>query len=220
LRDAQLRAYGRFVTTPPETEPPATEALPLRDRKKLATRQALSDAALRLALERGVENVRVEDIAAAAGVSPRTYNNYFSSRAEAICVADGAERALRLAAALRERPADEALFDAVRAVVDEHITRAALSKKHLRILLSAPALQGEHLKVAVLMERALAEAIADRLGVDGGRDLRPRVLAGAVLAAIRAAREHWLRSTTRAAYSKVVLDALDCLAPAFGAASC
>src|SRR5258708_8577472 len=84
----------------------------LRARKKLATREALSRAALRLALERGLENVRVEDIAAAAGVSPRTYNNYFSSREEAIC-ALRSERADRIAAALRARPAGEPLRDAV-----------------------------------------------------------------------------------------------------------
>ena len=52
----------------------------MRERKKLATRKALSAAALRLAREHGPQNVRVDDIAEAAGVSPRTYNNYFSSR--------------------------------------------------------------------------------------------------------------------------------------------
>lgn len=39
---------------------------------------------MRLALEHGPQNVRVEDIAEAAGVAPRTYNNYFSSRGQAI----------------------------------------------------------------------------------------------------------------------------------------
>jgi hypothetical protein len=56
----------------------------LRERKKQATREALREAALLLALERGPDNVRVDDIADAAGVSPRTYNNYFSSREQAI----------------------------------------------------------------------------------------------------------------------------------------
>ena len=64
----------------------------MRERKKLATRQALSAAALRLAREHGPQNVRVDDIAEAAGVSPRTYNNYFSSREQAIVVALAAER--------------------------------------------------------------------------------------------------------------------------------
>jgi AcrR family transcriptional regulator len=56
----------------------------LRERKKQQTREALSWAALRLAIDRGLGNVLVEDIAAEAGVSPRTFNNYFSSKAEAI----------------------------------------------------------------------------------------------------------------------------------------
>jgi len=42
-------------------------------------------AALRLAVERGLENVTVEDITAEAGVSLRTFGNYFSSKYEAIC---------------------------------------------------------------------------------------------------------------------------------------
>jgi hypothetical protein len=47
----------------------------LRERKKLATRQALGAAAMQLAVERGLENVLVEDIAAAGDGSPRTCNN-------------------------------------------------------------------------------------------------------------------------------------------------
>ncbi len=85
----------------------------LRERKKLATRQALSAAAMRLALEQGFDNVRVEDIAEAAGVSPRTFNNYFSSREEAIVAARTAQ-VERMAQALLARPAEESLLEALR----------------------------------------------------------------------------------------------------------
>src|SRR2546430_11883605 len=83
----------------------------LRARKKRATRKALRDAALRLALERGPGNVRVDDIAEAAGVSPRTYNNYFSSREQAIVAAVTAEREARIAAAAAAPPASPRLAE-------------------------------------------------------------------------------------------------------------
>ena len=58
----------------------------LRERKKLAVRRALSSAAIRLAVERGLENIlTIEDITAEADVSVRTFGNYFSGKYEAIC---------------------------------------------------------------------------------------------------------------------------------------
>src|SRR5437870_12413177 len=89
------------------------ESRGVRERKKQATREALRAAALRLALERGPDNVRVDDIAEAAGVSPRTYNNYFSSREQAIVAAVTAEREARIAAAVTAMPAGVRLADAI-----------------------------------------------------------------------------------------------------------
>src|ERR1700722_18259434 len=80
----------------------------LRERKKLAVRRALSSAAVRLAVERGLENVSIEDITAEADVSVRTFGNYFSSKYEAIC-ATGTDRARRIGAELLARPAGEPL---------------------------------------------------------------------------------------------------------------
>ncbi len=141
----------------------------LRERKKLATRQALSWAAMRLAVENGLANVLVEDIAAAAGVSPRTYNNYFASKEAAIC-AIVADRAVLVRTVLAGRPAGEPLADAVLAAVmapydlpgdpdRDWVTRT-------RLVLAEPALRGEFLKAMIAMERALAEGIAQRLGTD------------------------------------------------------
>ncbi len=84
----------------------------LRERKKLAVRQALGSAALRLAVERGLENVTVEDITAEADVSLRTFGNYFSSKYEAIC-AIGTDRARRIGAELLARPPGEPLWEAI-----------------------------------------------------------------------------------------------------------
>ncbi|QFU93415.1 TetR/AcrR family transcriptional regulator [Amycolatopsis sp. YIM 10] len=165
-----------------------TERDGLRERKKAATREALSAAALRLALERGPENVRVDDIAEAAGVSPRTYNNYFSSREQAIVAAIASERALRIGAALRARPADEPLAEAVvEAVVEQHTEP---SGDALTLITSAPALRAEFIETVASIESPLAAAIAERLGRDEG--LATAVLAAAVTAAARVAVEQWV----------------------------
>src|SRR5260370_30691485 len=94
----------------------------LRERKKVATRHALGVAAMRLAMARGLENVLVEDIAEAAGVSARTFNNYFASKYEAIC-ALGFDRAMRIGSALSERPGRQPIWQALTsAVMSEYRT--------------------------------------------------------------------------------------------------
>ena len=153
----------------------------MRERKKLATREALSAAALRLALEHGPQNVRVDDIAEAAGVSPRTYNNYFSSREQAIVVALAAERGQHVAAALRQRPADEPLEHAVvGALIEQYSEAGEPDREALALITSAPALQAEFLDTIAAIERPLAGAIADRTGArDGRTPTGARVLTGA-----------------------------------------
>ena len=169
----------------------------LRERKKLATRQALSHAALQLALERGWGNVVREDIAAAAGVSVRTFNNYFSTKEEAV-VSLAVARAGRIAAALRARPAAEPLAAAVVEAFDGQYAGAdqadAQWAARIRLIVSAPELRAEYLKALAAMERSLAEAVAERLGTDLERDLYPHVLAAAVYSAERVAVTRWLES--------------------------
>jgi AcrR family transcriptional regulator len=167
----------------------------LRERKKMATRVALSEVALRLTVERGLDRVRVEDIAAEAGVSPRTFNNYFSSKEEAI-VTSGVDRAAGVQAALRARPADEPLWQAVSYTVaemfpgDDDPDRAWVAK--VQLIKATPALMAERLKSDASLERALAEVIAERTGTGSERDLYPRLAAAAIVATVRAALDYWL----------------------------
>jgi AcrR family transcriptional regulator len=169
----------------------------LRERKKQQTLEALSWAALRLAVERGFGQVLVEDIAAEAGVSPRTFNNYFSSKAEAIAWRQ-LNRAREMAGLLRERPAGEPLWESIMAVQLHH----AGAEHHepdpqwtagVRLMLTNPALFGEYLKANAAAEKELAAAIAERTGTEP-TDMYPRLVAAATGAAQRVATDQWLHA--------------------------
>lgn len=191
----------------------ATADLGLRERKKRATREALSTAALRLALEHGLDNLRVEDIAAAAGVSPRTYNNYFSSREEAIC-ALRFERARHMGDALRQRPARESLDRAIVAAMTEANGETEPDEKAMRMIMGSPTLRAEFMKNIAQIERPLIVAIAERTGTDPDGDLFPRLMASTVFSAVRTATEHWLLlHRPRPPYSHVLRDSLVLVTP-------
>jgi len=76
------------TTAAPE---PVTAPCTLRERKKQQTRQALHDAALTLVSEHGLDGVTVEQICSDADVSPRTFFNYFTSKAHAALGLDTVE---------------------------------------------------------------------------------------------------------------------------------
>jgi AcrR family transcriptional regulator len=167
----------------------------LRERKKLETKQALAFTAMQLAVERGLENVRVQDITDEVNVSRRTFTNYFSSKEEAIASLN-ADRFARAAEALRDRPAGEPLIDSLAEVFAAQFEAAAGMNRErarqIRMMMTSPALQGEALKAMGQAEGPLAKVIAERTGADPHGDLYPHVLAAAVMAAVRAATAHWM----------------------------
>lgn len=188
----------------------------LRERKKQQTRQALSWTALRLSVERGLENVRVEDIAAEAGVSPRTFNNYFSGKHEAI-VSRHVDRVRQAADALRTRPPGEPLWEAVPHALLQRFGREDHRPDPewtagVRLLLAEPALQAEFLRGSAEAETEFAVAVAERTGTDPARDLYPSVVAGAVYAAVRAAMDRWLTADPPVPIPQLLREALQLLA--------
>jgi AcrR family transcriptional regulator len=190
----------------------------LRERKKLAVRRALGSAAIRLAVERGLENVTIEDITAEADVSLRTFGNYFSSKYEAIC-ALGTDRARRIGAELLARPAREPLWEALVNAVLAHYEGAdrapdAELLAGLKLVMTAPAIRGEYLQVTSEMQETLAEAIAARTGTDMEQDMYPQMLAGAVTAAAQVAVRRWAAADPPVPLRPLLRRALDQLAAA------
>ncbi|MDT0319684.1 TetR/AcrR family transcriptional regulator [Streptomyces millisiae] len=202
--------------------PDADAPLGLRERKKRETRVALSRATIRLCVERGWENVTVEDIAAVANVSVRTFRNYFSGKAEAIA-ASHVERMLRIADELRARPATEPLWDAITGVVlaefggpaepaGAESPQARRWRDGVRLMLAEPALQGEIVKANAAAQGAFAEAVAERIGSDPAHDVYPKLVAAVVGAASSVAVEHSLTAEPPTAVGPVLAEMLERLA--------
>ena len=193
---------------------PVASRLGLRERKKLRTRQDIADAAIRLAAERGLDHVTVDQIAAAAEVAPRTFFRYFDSKEDAL-LADHPERLALLRVALQERPAGEGPLTAVRAAILEIAgdleDHRELMLCKARLMEDNPNLRGRSLEMMGELERTIAEALATRMGVDSERDLRPYVIAGAVATAMRVAVDRWVATDGVGDLREVVVEALDLL---------
>jgi AcrR family transcriptional regulator len=142
------------------------ETMGRRERKKAATRQALADAALRLFLERGYDQVSIKDIAEAADVSTTTLFKHFSGK-EALLFDEDAEQEAALVAAVRERPAGQSIPAALR----DHVLRVKVHTAgdpgfagFLRLVEGTPALREHAHRMWMRHETALSRAVAEDIG--------------------------------------------------------
>ncbi|RSM90849.1 TetR/AcrR family transcriptional regulator [Kibdelosporangium aridum] len=169
----------------------------LRERKKLETRAKLVKIALQLAAERGLENVTVDDIAAEAGVSARTFFNYFPSKEDAVMHPDpdpvGQTR--KIAAELLSAPAELSPMQAVTLAMrpyidrfddqrDEWLTRIAIIERDPGLMVRMFATHKES-------EQIIVDAIAQRTGLDASADFYPLLLFKVVGGAMQAATQRW-----------------------------
>jgi len=164
-----------------------------RGRPPGTSARELELVSLRLFSEHGFEETTVERIAAAAGVSKRTFFRYFDSKADVLWHAfDGEVRALR--AAFAAVPGDTPLMEAIRQVVVGVNQYRAEDVPELRTRMNliglVPALQASAAHHYDAWERAVSEFAAHRLGQPAG-SLYPLDIGRATLAVCRSAYDRW-----------------------------
>lgn len=169
-------------------------AIGLRERKKLETYRALAAAARELTMERGLDAVTVEEIAASADVSMRTFFNYFACKEEAIAGIEPSALA-EMADRLLERPAEETPLAALVAVLvteaggAERVARQSVLKTEL--VRRYPSLLPRYLASLVDLEHVLVAALAARLRVDPALDPYPTVVVSATVNVLRSTLAWW-----------------------------
>lgn len=179
-----------------------------RERKKRETRDALMAAALRLAVEKGPDNVTVEEISEAADVSVRTFFNYFSHKEHAILGRDPDDLALALRR-VREAPDGESPLTTMRAIIsrvlddleDIENKQTALSQR-MRLISESPNLLAQFVVLGTEDERELGEALAERMGEPPG-SARPLLIAAGTTMAVRVAMLQRKRGSDRSVRSLV-----------------
>ena len=164
-----------------------SETSGLRERKKAETRAAIGQAVLLLALQRGLDDVTTEQIAAQADVSVRTFHNYFGSKEEALTEAWRTELDVHIQA-LRERPAGEPILDSLEAVMIAIVARMSARPRDgatvadlLRTSVALPRQRSVLLDEAM---RLVTAVVAERTATDAATDLYPHLVTVAAISAV------------------------------------
>lgn len=190
----------------------------LRERKKAATREAVHRAALRLTVEHGLDQVTVEAVADAAGISRRTFSNYFATKEDAVLW--GEERQIKaLVQALRDRPAGEPPWTALHRALLELFPDSATDREtalRTRLALRHPSLLARMLGNHAALEADLTAAIAERdPSPTPETPLQSRVLATAFLSSLRIAMHLWVESDLSREPRELIGEIMDRMARPF-----
>ncbi|MET0132955.1 MAG: TetR family transcriptional regulator [Kibdelosporangium sp.] len=191
--------------------------LGLRERKKLETRRALLKAAVRLAYERGLEHVTVDDIAAEAGVSARTFFNYFASKEDAVLQPDDdpLEQMRQFAKGLVDAPAElsplHAFAHVMRPFAERVDNEAEEWLARVSIIERDPSLIARMFTGQAETDRITIEAIAARLGTSPD-DFYPRLLLQVVSSAFHGVVRHWYALNGEASVARLFDTAIEAIA--------
>ena len=199
----------------------------LRERRRQQTIREVEEAALGLVAERSFDEVSVDEIAAAAGVSTRTVFRYFATK-EDVVLGSGRRAHDQFLLALESRPSRESPFDALRSALVESSTvppdRVEMVRARARVVGAAPILlrraRGERVaqceEVAdVLWKRQLARSECGVVDVDPEDEVAIRTLAFALVSVARAEWDRWAERTEAVSPSVRIEAAIDIVAGGF-----
>ncbi len=199
-----------------------TSAAPLehgRERRKRLTRRALRRAALELGLEHGLAGVSVEAIASRAGVSTRTFFNYFDTKEDAallqVFAVTEAELSVFAGGSAGDTWGDLAQIFAADA--EAAAEEGADFHRYLELQQQNPQLAGRQLVVFSRFEAQMSALATSRLGDHPDARMRGPLMVGCCITAVRVALDRWAASDRDGPVRPYVDEALALMDPAFRA---
>ncbi|MCP2253822.1 transcriptional regulator, TetR family [Prauserella aidingensis] len=193
-----------IVRTVHETNTDDDRPMPLRERKKRRTREALGEAALHLFLDRGFDAVTLDELVDAVEVSKRTFFRYFPSK-EAVATAAEHELWDAYLDRITGAPLTGSVLDvlhtclttAVRGM-DGEWERRFLATRGL--IAHTPQLRDHSDLASLRTQDRIADELGGRLGDDTTPDVQVRLLAEVAMAAWRTAARRWVREHRHTAF--------------------
>ena len=186
----------------------------LRERKRQQTRRELIDAAMRLFEKKGYEQTTVAEIASTAGVSTKTFFNYFASKDEVLFPHLSGRIDAAVALIEQRRPGDpiaEVVVAAMQHMLADALTDevdGGLAAVRLPMIMSVPAVQAATLHRYFLAEKRLAEALhrtyPDALQPAAAAAVIGGVMGAAIAAALVCLQEGVTTEQLRAAVEQAV----------------
>ncbi|OIH95498.1 TetR/AcrR family transcriptional regulator [Curtobacterium sp. MCBA15_001] len=182
------------------SEPVPTPALGLRDRKRIETRHRIAESARSLAMEQDIDRTTIEQIAARADISPRTFFNYFDSKEDAVLghteldlSPETLDAHLR---AVAGRPAAQAVVDLAFLVFGETFGDDREREARKAVLVRFPQLMRRQVSRMTTVAEAMTGAVRTVLerdpawGPDAATPQAAEMLLGMVMTALRSAVRH------------------------------
>ncbi|KQS09992.1 TetR/AcrR family transcriptional regulator [Curtobacterium sp. MCLR17_007] len=182
----------------PETAP--TPALGLRDRKRIETRHRIAESARSLALEQDIDHTTIEQIAARADISPRTFFNYFDSKEDAVLGHTELDLSPETLAdhlrAVAGEPAAQAVVDLAFLVFGETFGDERERETRKEVLVRFPQLMRRQVARMTTVAEAMTGAVRTVLerdpawGPEAATPQAAEMLLGMVMTALRSAARH------------------------------
>ena len=198
----------------------STRQTGLRERTREAVRTQITEVANALFVQRGYEQTTIDDIAAGVGMSQRSVFRYFPTK-EDIVVGKFDLVADDMLAVLRERPADEPVWESLRRCFDLLVPyvdapgQAEVAEPMQRIVFETPNLLARYLEKLQRMQDAVVIALRER-ATYADDDPAPRALAAAAFGCLVAAQYAWLAGGGKGSFAEAIDRAMATVGPRTG----